>query len=193
MRCVGKRAGTSATQAVKQAREFAKTLGPELDLRLYGFDSKLTEPKAGRADRRRKPAGTRDVARHGDAGSPQADRRDRARMARLVMISDFATNSGSDPLDAARSLKGQGVPVVTVGLGTENAGAVHRDIKCARHHRRPDGLREKPPGRTGHIVVNGFTNQTLEVELLVEGQTAARRENQVKVPDGTDVIPITGL
>ena len=47
-------------------RDFAKTLGPDLDVKFYRFDSKLTEPKAGRSWKipNQRP---RDVARLGDA------------------------------------------------------------------------------------------------------------------------------
>jgi uncharacterized membrane protein len=182
-----------AVQAVKQAREFGKTLGPELDVRVYGFDSKLTEPKVGELVEDAKPRG-RETA----PGSAMLETRKRIegtarRMARLVMISDFAANNGSDPLDAARSLKGQGVPVVTVGLGTENAGAVHRDIKVRDITAGPTVFVKNRLTVQGHIVAKGFTNQTLKVELLVEGQAEPVAKTEVKVPDGTDVIPITGL
>ena len=50
------------------------------------------------------------------------------RIARMVILSDFASNSGVNPLVAARRLRDQQVPVVTVGFGTENAGANTRDI-----------------------------------------------------------------
>ena len=43
------------------------------------------------------------------------------------------------------------------------------------------------------IVARGFAGQTLDVELFVEGQAAPVAKTQVKVPDGADVIPITGL
>jgi uncharacterized membrane protein len=182
-----------AVQAVKQAREFAKTLGPELDLKIYGFNSKLTEPKSGELIEDGKPTGSET-----SPGSAMLEARKRIegtarRIARLVMISDFATNSGSDPLDAARSLKAQGVPVVTVGLGTENAGAVHRDIKLRDIIAGPTVFVKNHLPVQGHIVAKGFTNQTLKVELLVEGQTEPVAKTEVKVPDGTDVIPINGL
>jgi uncharacterized membrane protein len=45
----------------------------------------------------------------------------------------------------------------------------------------------------GHVVARGFANQTLKVELLVEGQTEPVAKMDVKVPDGNDVVPITGL
>ena len=46
-----------AKQVVKQAKEFAKTLGPDLDVKFYRFDSKLTEPKADELAKQAKPTG----------------------------------------------------------------------------------------------------------------------------------------
>jgi uncharacterized membrane protein len=182
-----------ASQAVKQARDFGKSLPPELDLRVFGFDSKVGDAKLGELIEDTKPAG-RETA----PGAAMLEIRKRIegsgrRTARLVMISDFATNSGSDPLDAARSLKGQGVPVITVGLGTENAGAVHRDIKVRDISAGPTVFVKNRLTVQGHIVAKGFTNQTLKVELLVEGQSEPVAKTEVRVPDSSDVIPITGL
>ena len=39
----------------------------------------------------------------------------------------------------------------------------------------------------------GFAGQTLDVELFVEGQATPVAKTRVKVPEGADVIPITGL
>jgi uncharacterized membrane protein len=182
-----------ASQAVKQARDFGKSLPPELDLRVFGFDSKVGDAKLGELIEDTKPAG-RETA----PGAAMLEIRKRIegsgrRTARLVMISDFATNSGSDPLDAARSLKGQGVPVITVGLGTENAGAVHRDIKVRDISAGPTVFVKNRLTVQGHILAKGFTNQTLKVELLVEGQSEPVAKTEVRVPDSSDVIPITGL
>ena len=182
-----------ATQVVKQARDFGKTLGPDLDLKFYRFDSKLAEPKAGEMVEAAKPSG-----RETSLGSAMQDAQKKTestsrRLARLVILSDFANNNGSDPLEAARRLKGQGVPVVTVGLGTENAGAVHRDIKLRDIAAGPTVFVKNNLQVRGNIVAKGFSGQTLMVELLVEGQATPIAKTPVKVPDGTDVIPITGL
>ena len=179
---------------VKQARDFAKTLGPDLDLKFYRFDSKLAEPKAGEMVEEAKPSGRETSARLRRCRKPRKGRRERSRrLARLVILSDFANNNGSDPLEAARRLKGQGVPVVTVGLGTENAGAVHRDIKLRDIVAGPTVFVKNRLAVRGNIVARGYAGQTLEVELFVEGQATPVAKTRVKVPEGTDVIPITGL
>ena len=182
-----------ATQGVKQARDFAKTLGPDLDVRYYRFDSKLSEPKQGELVEDAKPSG-RETA----LGSAMTDAQKRQegtsrRLARLVILSDFASNGGSDPLEAARRLKSQGVPVVTVGLGTENAGAVHRDIMLRDIIAGPTVFVKNKADVKVSMRAPGFANQTMDVELWVEGQAVPVAKSRVKVPEGADVIQITGL
>jgi uncharacterized membrane protein len=182
-----------ASQAIQQARDFGKTLGHDLDLKFYRFDSNLAEPKAGEMVEAAKPSG-----RETKLGSMMQEAQKRTestsrRLARLVILSDFANNNGSDPLEAARRLKGQGIPVVTVGLGTENAGAVHRDIKVRDIAAGPTVfVKNRLPVR-GNIVAKGYAGKTLDIELSVEGQLAPVAKTRVTVPDGSDVIPITGL
>jgi hypothetical protein len=182
-----------AGQVVKQARDFAKTLGPDLDLKFYRFDSRLAEPKAGEMVEEAKPSG-----RETRIGSMMQEAQKRTenssrRLARMIILSDFANNNGSDPLEAARRLKGQGVPVVTVGLGTENAGAVHRDIKVRDIAAGPTVFVKNRLAVRGNILAKGYAGKTLEVELFVEGQTTPVATKRIKGPEGADVIPITGL
>ena len=62
-RSAAKRGGTWRGRSVKQAKEFAKTLGPELEIRFYRFDSKLSELKdsvaKAESPRAAKPASAR--------------------------------------------------------------------------------------------------------------------------------------
>jgi len=182
-----------AQQTTKQAREFAKTLGPDLDVRFYEFDSKLTEPKQGDPTNLDKPKG-----RETDLGSAMLDAQKRQessnrRLARLVILSDFASNKGPDPMEAARQLNGRGVPIVTVGLGTENAGAVHKDIRLRDIVTSPTVFVKNQLEVRGTLVAHGFANQSIVVELYVEGQADPVAKTQVKVPEGVDSIPVTGL
>ncbi|HEX3448497.1 MAG TPA: glutamine amidotransferase, partial [Isosphaeraceae bacterium] len=156
-------------------------------------DSKLAEPKQGEPVEEAKPSG-----RESSVGSAitEAQKRQEGtsrRLARLVILSDFANNAGSDPLESARRLKGQGVPVVTVGLGTENAGAVHRDIMLRDIIAGPTVFVKNKADVKVSMRAPGFANQTLDVELWVEGQAVPVAKTRVKVPEGSDVIPITGL
>jgi hypothetical protein len=182
-----------ATQVVKQARDFSKTLGPDLDVKFYRFDSKLAEPKAPESVEDAKPSGQE--TRLGTAMQEAQKKTENTsrRLARLIILSDFANNNGPDPLDSARRLKGQSVPVVTIGLGTENAGAVHRDVKLKDIVAGPTVFVKNRLVVGGHIIARGYSGKTLEVELLAEGKSTPIAKIQVKVPDGSDAIPITGL
>ena len=84
----------------------------------------MSEPKATELDTLPEPKGRE--TKLGPAMLEVQKRQENTsrRMARLLIISDFTANAGTDPLEVARQLKGQGVPIVTVGVGTENAGAV---------------------------------------------------------------------
>jgi uncharacterized membrane protein len=181
---------TVAQQVIKQAREFGKTLGPDLDLKFFGFDSALSEPKATELDKLEEPKG-----RETDLASAMLDARKRQenssrRMARLVIVSDFTSNKGNDPLEVARQLKGQGVPIVAVGLGTENAGAVHKDVAIRDLSASETVFVKNELQVHGNLVARGFANQTLGVELYVEDQPVAVAKSRVKVPEGSDVVPV---
>jgi hypothetical protein len=173
--------------AVKQGEEFAKTLGPDLDSKTYYFDSSLTDaPPADTPTKKEADVPKGRDTRLGAAmlEAPKRQQSSNRRIARMFIFSDFASNNGINPLVAARQLKGEGIPVVTVGLGTENAGAAaRRDIV----------LRDIVTNPTVFVLAPGYAGQTLDVELHVDGQAEAVAHAQVKVPDSTDVIPITGL
>ncbi len=80
---------------------------------------------------------------------------------------------------------------MTVGLGTEKAASGSRDI----------AVRDIATGLTvfvknqmevrGTLMARGFANKPIEVELLIDGQSAAK--TQVRVPEGATTVPITGL
>src|SRR5262249_6983152 len=115
------------------------------------------------------------------------------RMARLVVLSDFTSNRGPDPLEVARQLKGRGVPIITVGLGTENAGTAHKDVALRDIVNSPTVFMKNQLEVRATLVAHGFANRTLGVELFVEGQSDPVAKTQVKVPDGVDTIPVTGI
>ena len=114
-----------ARKVLDEALETAKSLGPNLEVKIYQFDANLREAKL---DEQANPEG-----RETDLGPAmlEADKREaqnNKRIARMVIISDFASNNGLNPLVAARRLRDQQVPAVTVGLGTEKTGAGSKDI-----------------------------------------------------------------
>ena len=111
----------------------------------------------------------------------------------MIIVSDFASNNGINPLVAARQFKINEVPVVTVALGTENAGAGSRDIRIRDIAASPTVFVKNKLEVRGTLQARGFANQTLDVELFVEGKSTAVAKTRVKVPDSGDIIPITGL
>jgi uncharacterized membrane protein len=178
---------------IKQLKAFSKTLGPDVDARFYGFDSKVSQPKETELENLEKPKG-RETA----LGSAMDEVRKRQenesrRISRLVILSDFTSNNGTDPLDVAQRLKSQHVPIIAVGLGTESAGTVHKDIALRDIITSPTVFVKNRLDVRGSMVVRGFANQQLPIALYVEGQTEPVAKTTVKIPEGVDVIPITGL
>jgi hypothetical protein len=177
-----------ALKALAQARKVAEGLGKGLDVRFYRFDSTLREQQPEDTS---EPAGAETAM-----GSSMIDgvgRQVGKRVAALVVLSDGANNAGIPPLVAARRLKGQDVPVVTVPFGSENAGTASRDIAIRDLIAGPTVFVKNQLQVKGTLVVRGFPNQPLEVKMYVEGQTNPVATKEVRAPEGTEVIPITGL
>ena len=178
-------------KALEQAVETAKSLGPNLEVRAYRFDATLKEAKLD------EPAAEPE-GRETDLGTAllEAEKREaqnNKRIARMVVLSDFASNNGINPLVAARRLRDQQIPVVTVGLGSESAGAGSRDISVQDIATAPTVFVKNVLEVRGNLKARGFAGQPIEVEMLVEGQTAPVARVQVRVPEGVDAAPITGL
>ena len=170
--------GRRARKSSSRSRTFAKTLGPDLDARFYAFDSKVDRAQGSRARASPKAEGPRDRAGLGDAARSRSGRRTTSRrIARLVILSDFASNNGADPLEVARQLKGQGVPVVTVGLGTENAGAAHKDIALRDIVTGPTGLREKQARRARNDAGARVCQPDARRRAVRRGPGGARRQD----------------
>jgi uncharacterized membrane protein len=182
-----------ATQVLDQAREAAKGLGPDLDARFYRFGPTLEEPKAEDLTAKAEPKGRATALGTAMLEAQKRQEGTTRRTARMIILSDFSSNSGLNPLVAARRLKSQGVPVVTIGLGTENAGAGSRDIALRDIVTSPTVFVKNQMEVRGTLLARGFANQTLEVELHVEDHVGPVAKTKVKVPDTADVIPITGL
>lgn len=189
----GKTRWAVATEALEQAREEAKKLGPDLEPRIYAFDSSLVEPKEGELTAKAEPKG-----RASALGSAMLDVRRRQEQAgrhtaRVVIISDFKSNTGLNPMVAVREMKRSGVPVDTVGLGTENSGAGSRDVKIRDIVAGPTVFVKNNLEVQGTLEARGFANRNLDVELFVEDNPIAVAHTQVKVPDQSNVVPIKGL
>jgi hypothetical protein len=115
------------------------------------------------------------------------------RIARMVILSDFASNNGTNPLIAARRLRDQQVPVLTIGLGTQNAAKGSMDIAIRDIATPPTVFVKNQLEVRGSLQAPGFAGQEIEVELHVEGEPGAVAKTHVKAPDGAASVPITGL
>jgi hypothetical protein len=184
-----------AKQILKQAQEEAKTLGPDLNVRIHLFDSGLSEPKANDKGDYDDPKGLETKLGAAILEANKVEQSNSKRIARMVIVSDFTSNSGPDPMEAARQLKGsdQAVKIIAVGLGSESAGPNQRDIALKDIVTSPTVFVKNQVEVRGTIVAHGYANQDLDVELFVEGQALPVAKTTVKVKEGSEIASITGL
>ncbi len=189
----GKTRWDVARRTLDDALKIAKNLSRDLDTKVYRFDSTLTETKETEPKTPDKPKGHETALGSAMLEAQKRQQGTGKRIARLVVLSDFGSNHGINPLEASRRLKGEGVPVIAVGLGTENAGAAPRDIALRDVLTSEKVFVKNQVEVRGNLMARGFANQRLEVELYVEGQEAPVAKTQVKVPESAETVPITGL
>ena len=162
-----------------EIRAIAKTLGPNLDVKFYDFDMTLQED---RPDNPGEPIGRGTAL--GAAMLEAVKRQQKTRVATMVVLADGHNNDGIAPEDAARQLRSQQIPVLTVGFGSENAGAASRDISFRGLVAGPTVFVKNQLQVEGTLVARGFPNQSIDVEMLVEGQSEPVARTQV--PMGTE-------
>ncbi|MDG3007319.1 glutamine amidotransferase [Paludisphaera mucosa] len=184
----------SAREALKAGVEAAKKLSGDLEVKAYGFDSavrdlNLDEEAAAPPEPDGRETQLGSALLEIDKRQAQGARR----IARLVVLSDFGSNNGTNPLVAARRYRDQQTPVSTVVFGTQGAGAGSRDVAVREITAGPTVFVKNKLEVRGALSARGFGGQTLDVELFVEDQPTAVAKAQVKVPDGADSVPITGL
>jgi len=188
----GKTRWEAANAALAAGVKAAKGLVGDLEVKTYRFDSTVREPKVDETEPP-KPEGRETqlgvAMMEVEKQVSQANRR----LARLVVFSDFASNSGTNPLVAARRLRDQQAPVVTVVLGAQTAGSESRDIAIRDIAAGPTVFVKNQLEVRGSLSARGYVGETLEVELHVEDEPTAVAKTRIKVPDGADSIPITGL
>ncbi|MHB1556808.1 MAG: glutamine amidotransferase [Isosphaeraceae bacterium] len=182
-----------AAETIERAREEARKLGPNIDYRIYAFDSAVAEPKESELTAKNEPKGKTSAAGAALLEVLKRNENSGRKLTRIVMISDYANNSGVNPLTAARQMKQKGVPVVTIPLGTENAKTGARDVSLREIIAGPTVFVKNELEVKGTLVARGFANQTLEVELLVEDDPTPVARAKVKVPDTTNIVPISGI
>jgi hypothetical protein len=103
----------------------------------------------------------------------------------LVVVTDGADNAAAEINDALLGLRAKGVPVFTVGVGTERFA---RDIEV----QRVEAPRRLLKGGTlvADVLVRqrGFDGQTVPLLVEDEGKIVARAE--VTMPPGSDAAPV---
>lgn len=181
-----------ARKTLDQALEAAKSLGPNLEVRAYRFDSTLADAKLEEKPAP-EPEGPETQLGTAMLEAEKREAQNNKRIARLVILSDFASNNGINPLVAARRLRDQQIPVLTVGLGTPDAGKGSRDVAVREITTPPTVFVKNQMEVRGTLLARGYAGQPIDVELFVEGVSAPVARVQVKVPDGSEAAPITGL
>ncbi len=184
----GQKRWTLARKAIDEARVAVAKLGEGLTVKYYRFDSTLRDdPEKDVKD----PEGRETAI--GAAMQETARRESGSRIASIIVLSDGNNNGGVAPLVAARQLKTQQIPVVTVAFGGENAGSKSKDIAVRDLTTSPTVFVKNQLQIRGSLLVRGFAGQTIDVEMMVEDKTEPVAVKQIKIPEGVEVIPISGL
>ena len=184
----GQERWTVARAAVDQARAAASKLGENVTPKFYQFDSKLRDDPEKDAP---EPDGHETAM--GQALLDALRRESGMRVASIVLLGDGNNNTGISPLIVAKEFKAQQVPIVTVGFGTDTAGEDSKDIAVHDLIASPTVFVKNQLQVRGVLKVRGFAGQTLDVEMLVEDQDQPVASRQIKVPQGVETIPISGL
>jgi uncharacterized membrane protein len=177
-----------ARKAVDDARAVSKSFDENLKVKFYRFDSALrddNEKDTAEPNGRQTALGT--------AMLEAVRRESGTRVANVFVLSDGANNFGVAPLVVAQQFKSQQIPVVTVGFGSESAGSKSRDIAMRDLVTSSTVFVKNQMIVKGTLLARGFENQTLEVEMLVDGKDEPVATQRVRVAEGAEQIPITGL
>jgi len=170
-----------------QANAFAE-LQRDMKVHYFYFGEKL-EPTAGEGEmlpeslRSRQPAG--ESTRLGAALREAAARYSGQPIAGVVVLTDGASNEGVDPLEAARDLGKEGIPVYPVGIGV----AQPDDVAVANVIVQETVFsRDTVPVRV-QIDSRGYAAREAEVVLKLAGEEKARAA--VTLAGGTEFAELT--
>lgn len=161
---------------------------PELDVKVFRFDTRLREDSPGEPN---PPHGK--GTEIGGALDEMLRRFQGARVATTVLLSDGRSNGGPSPLDVAQRLKRHQIPVVSVGFGTEGGGASSRDLSARDLVAASTVYVKNELKVRGVVGVRGFPNEDVEVELYLEGRDAPVAVRRVRAKEGEDVVTIDDL
>ena len=175
-----------AHKALEEAKAAIEGKSKELEIRVFRFDSDLHDDKAGDL----KPPDGRETAM-GSMMAKVVKEVQPTRVASIVLLADGASNAGLSPLVVAQQLRAQQIPVVTVGVGSADAGKGSRDIAAKDLVAGPTVFVKNRPEIRGTISARGFGGQSIEVELLVDDLVVDTRS--IKVPEGVELIPVNGF
>jgi Putative glutamine amidotransferase/von Willebrand factor type A domain len=178
-----------AKKALDLARKSIEGKSKDLEVKVFRFDTDLHDYKA---DDDKDPTG-----RETDLGSmllkAAKDNTTGSRVTAMILLSDGASNGGISPLVAAQQLRANLIPVMTVGVGTADAGKGAKDIAVRDLIAGPTVFVKNQPEIRGSIAVRGYGGQTIEVELYVDRDPKPVATKMIKVPENAEVVAVNGL
>lgn len=178
----------AAQRALQDGMKTIEGMGPDLVAKSLVFDSEVREPAADeplQAKGRQTALGT--------ALEEAMKRFAASKILRMVVLSDGASNAGSDPQFVAETLRDQHVPVDTVGFGSETAGADNRDVAVRDLEAGPIVYAKTQLDVFGKLDVRGYPGEWLEIELRAEGKAEPVSRARVKVPPNATELNLRGL
>ncbi|CAN5709508.1 glutamine amidotransferase [soil metagenome] len=178
----------AARKALELGRSAVESADSDLDVKAYRFDVDLVPDSPGDATGPDGPA-----TALGDAILESTRREQSARVAAILLFTDGSSNMGIAPLTAAQRLRSQGIPVVTVGFGSAAAGAGSRDVAVTALRAAETVFVKNELDVRGTLRVRGYPGQELDVSLWAEGESQPVDRTRIKVPEGTEIVPVTGL
>jgi uncharacterized membrane protein len=178
----------AAQRALEDGVETIGKMGPDLVAKSLLFDSEVREAAPDtpiEAKGRQTALGT--------ALEEALSRYASSKILRIVVLSDGASNTGSDPLFVSTTLRDQRIPVDTVGFGSETAGSENRDVAVRDLEAGPFVYAKTQLDVFGRLDVRGYPGETLEVELRAEGIAEPVSRARVKVPPNATELNLRGL
>jgi hypothetical protein len=189
----GKSRWQAAAELLEQAGPVFDEVSEDLTVKLYGFDdSAFPQPPDAEGKLRFADAPTGNETALGSAidGAlrPEAGRR----LAGVVLVSDGAQRTLSEnpllpEIPVKRWLADRGFPLFTIPLGKERASGQARDVEIRNLVTSEPVFVKNPLTVEATAVVEGFANQQIEVQLLVETSPGSGKMEVVETVrvDGT--------
>ncbi len=121
----------------------------------------------------------------GDALHEVLNRKRGQPLAGILLVTDGANNSGSQPRDVAALLKQEGLPVYVYGVGITSP----RDIAVGNIFAPEISFVKDEVPLTVRVRAQGLSNETAEVVLKINGQTVATKSITF-TGDAEQVVPL---